>query len=249
MKIISWNVNGLRAVCKKGFLEWFRKIDADIICLQEIKAKEDQVPVELLELNGYFSYFNPAQRPGYAGTAVFTKEKPLAVEKTIGFKRIDEEGRMLRLKFKNFELFNFYIINGMSKEQNMIDKLASYDFICKELSSLPQILLGDFNVAHKEIDLARPEQNKNTHGFTLPEREKIDKLLEAGFTDTLREFNKESGNYTWWSYYRDSRKRNVGWRIDYCFVSKALTLKLKDAFILPQVTGSDHCPIGIDINL
>ncbi len=249
MKIISWNVNGIRAVCKKGFLDWLKKADADIVCLQEIKAKEEQVPEELVNLPGYFSYFNSAEKPGYAGTAVFTKVKPLEVEKGTGFERFDKEGRVLRLKFKNFELFNFYMINGGGREHNMNDKLESYDFVLdyfKKTKIRPSLLVGDFNIAHQEIDLARPEENKKNHGFTLPERKKIDQLLQAGFVDSFRKFypNKKQA-YTWWTHFANARARNLGWRIDYMFASRPLAGKLKEAFILPKVMGSDHCPVGI----
>ncbi len=251
MKIISWNINGIRAVCKKGFLDWLKQADADIVCLQEIKAKEEQVPVELLSLTGYHKYFNPAERPGYAGTAVLTRQKPLKVEQGIGLKSFGEQGRVQVLKFADFTLFNFYMINGGQSEQQMKDKLASYDFIKNYLAregGPPVVLVGDFNVAHQEIDLARPKENEKNHGFTLPERQKIDALLKAGFIDSFRHFypNKKDA-YTWWTHWANARERNIGWRIDYGFVSKDLTPKLKDAFILPKVIGSDHCPIGLDI--
>ncbi|NQU82477.1 MAG: exodeoxyribonuclease III [Parcubacteria group bacterium] len=260
MRIISWNVNGIRAVYKKGFLDWFRKADTDIVCLQEIKAKPEQVPVDLQNIPGYFSYFNSATRPGYSGTAVFTKKKPISVEQGIGLKRFDEEGRVLKLKFPKFTLFNFYIPNGGRNEKDMESKLDSYEYLLDYLKQVearprpelgeggPRILVGDFNVAHQEIDLARPRENKKNTGFTLPERKKIDELIKIGFIDSFREFYpNKTGAYTWWSHFANARARNIGWRIDYCFVSKNLKSKLKKAFILPKVMGSDHCPIGIDI--
>jgi len=253
MKIISWNVNGIRAVYKKGFLKWLQDEKPDIICLQEIKAKQHQAPLDLQKLEGYFVYFNPAKRPGYSGTAIFTKQKPLVVEDKIGFKKFDEEGRVLKLKFPDFTLFNFYIPNGGRDKKNMEYKLKLYDYLfrylkrVKSLSNEKFILTGDFNIAHKEIDLARPKENKKNTGFTPEEREKIDKLIDIGFVDSFRQFNKQPENYTWWSHFANARQRNIGWRIDYCFVSENLKSKLKKAFILPKVTGSDHCPIGIEI--
>ncbi len=267
MKIISWNINGIRAVYGKGFLDWFRVQDADVVCLQEIKAKEEQVPEELLNLPGYYKYFNPADKPGYAGTAVFCKEKPISVEQGTGFSRFDQEGRVQILKFKKFTLINFYMINGGGSEatakKNMADKLASYDHIFdnwKELNSfhkrvegvelLPMVLVGDFNIAHREIDLARPKENAKKHGFTPAEREKIDKLLTLGFVDSFRHLHPDKKDaYTWWTHWANARVRNIGWRIDYCFVSKDLVPKLNKAFIQPQTLGSDHCPVGIDIFL
>ncbi len=227
--------------------------------MQEIKAKLGQIPEDLLNPKGYLSYFNPAVRPGYAGTAVYIKEKslkkPLKVEKKIGFKRFDEEGRVLKLKFPKFTLFNFYIPHGGRDKAALPYKLEAYSYLFKKLSSLegaklpPLLLVGDFNVAHKEIDLARPKDNKNNIMFTPEERKQIDKLIELGFTDTFREFNKEGGNYSWWPYFANARARNLGWRIDYCFTSKNLTPKLKNGFILPDVMGSDHCPLGVEINI
>ena len=252
MRIISWNVNGIRAVMRKGFLDWFGVAGADVVCLQEIKASMDKIPADLFNLPGWHSYFNPAQKPGYAGTAVFSKIKPLKAEQGIGFSRIDKEGRAQILRFKDFTLFNFYMINGGGKEQNMVDKLTSYDFVIDFLKKRKEkniLIAGDFNVAHKEIDLARPKENKNNHGFTLPEREKIDHILELGFVDSFRYFYpNKTGAYTWWTHFANARARNLGWRIDYLFASRALAPRLKDAHIWPKVMGSDHCPAGLDIS-
>lgn len=250
MRIISWNVNGIRAVYKKGFLKWLQKEKPDIVCLQEIKAKQEQMPVDLQKPKGYFVYFNSAKRPGYSGTAVFSKEKPLKIENAIGFKRFDEEGRVLKLKYSDFTLFNFYIPHGSRDQKNMKYKLEVYEYLFRYLKKLKKekiILTGDFNISHKEIDLARPKQNKKNTGFTPEERKKIDKLLNIGFVDSFRKFNKAGNNYTWWAYFANARERNVGWRLDYCFVSKNFSHKLKHAFILPKVVGSDHCPVGIEI--
>lgn len=270
MKIISWNVNGLRAVYKKGFLQWFEKAEADIVCLQEIKAQIGQVPPDLVGPKGYLSYFNPAVRPGYAGVAVYTKREPLEIENQLGLKRFDQEGRILHLKYSDFNLINLYLPHGGRQKENLSYKLQVYKYLLNylkktEISELTNcayarkvnqksecfrvILIGDFNIAHQEIDLARPKDNKNNIMFTLEERKQIAQIIDLGFTDTFRRFNKEGGHYTWWPYFANARERNLGWRIDYVFTSEKFTPKLKNAFILPKVMGSDHCPIGIDINI
>lgn len=251
MKIISWNVNGLRAVHKKGFLDWFKAENADIICLQEIKAQDGQIPESLVNPGGYYSYFSYAAKKGYSGTAVYAKEKPIEVEKKLGFEKFDEEGRSLKLEFKDFILLNLYLPNGGRQKENLAYKLEVYDFILKYLEKnkdKPLVLVGDFNIAHKEIDLARPRENQNSIMFTPEERRQVDRLIELDFTDTFRKFHpNEAGQYTWWSNFSLSRDRNLGWRIDYIFTSKNITGKIKNAFILPDVWGSDHCPVGIDI--
>lgn len=262
MKIISWNINGLRAVYKKGFLDWFLKEQPDILCLQEIKSRQDQAPLNLQNLAGYFSYFNSANKPGYSGVAIFCKQKPEKVEDKIGLQEFDQEGRVLKLTFPKFVLYNFYMPNGGKSPEAFDLKLKSYDYLIKKIgvrfaevrplgtfsrSDLHIILAGDFNIAHKEIDIARPKENAKNVGFTIGERDKIDKLLQAGFVDSFRVFHQEPGQYTWWRPFADARSNNVGWRIDYVFVSDNLKSHLKSAFILPHVMGSDHCPAGIDI--
>ncbi len=251
MKIISWNVNGLRAIFKKDFLKWFKKEDAGIVCLQEIKLQEGQIPENLMAPEGYFCYFNYAQKKGYSGVAVYTKEEPISVEKKLGFKRFDSEGRIIRLEFKNFILINLYMPNGGQEKENLAYKIETYDCLLKYLEKIkekPLVLVGDFNIAHKDIDLAEPEKNQDSIMFTPEERRKIDKLIEMGLIDTFRKFHKdEIGQYTWWSYFSLSRDRNLGWRIDYIFISKDLSEKIKDAFILSQVWGSDHCPVEVEI--
>lgn len=248
MKILSWNVNGLRSVHQKGFLDWFYKEKADIVCLQEIKASLDKIPSDFKNLKDYFSYFNPGSRTGHSGVALFCKAKPLKIEMGIGIDRFDKEGRVIRADFKGFSLFNFYMVNGGRKKENMKYKLSSYQYILEHLRPKKTILAGDFNIAHKEIDLARPKENKNNTGFTLPERKKIDKLVSLGFVDAFRKSNKQGGNYTWWTNFAKARQRNLGWRIDYFFCSSDLSSKLKKAFIDPKVMGSDHCPAGIDMD-
>ncbi len=243
-------MNGIRSVFRKGFLQFIRKINPDIICLQEIKSQEDTIPDELLNLKEYHSYFNPAQKKGYAGVAVFTKEKPIKISRKIGLERFDYEGRFLQLEYKNFILLNLYFPHGGRQKENLDYKLEVYKFLLKRFKKLKDkkvILTGDFNVAHTEMDLARPKSNKKNIMFTIEERKQLDKLVQVGFTDTFRKFNKDEGNYTWWAYMANARQRNMGWRIDYIFTSKKITQKLKNAFILHKVLGSDHCPIGIEI--
>ncbi len=274
MKIISWNVNGIRSVYNKGFLEWFNKTKADIVCLQEIKAQKEQIPAELFNLKNYHFYLNQASKKGYSGVAVFTKQKPIRVGYTLGLKRFDQEGRILKLKYPDFTLINVYLPHGGRGKENLDYKLECYakllDFLKKNKDE-NIILIGDFNIAHHEIDLARPKDNKNNIMFTSEERKQVDKIIELGFTDTFRKFNKKPGNYTWWPYFVNARQRNLGWRIDYAFVKavrgstsglrsdlesrdlgevplERSDLKLKNASIFSKIPGSDHCPIGIKIN-
>ncbi len=252
MKILSWNVNGLRSVYKKGFLEWLKKVKADIVCIQETKAQPEQLPSELLSPYRYDSYFNSAFKKGYSGVAVYVKEKPLKIRTKIGMMRFDQEGRMLRLEYPYFILINLYIPYGGRGKENLDYKLQVYNFLfdyLKDIKNKSVILVGDFNIAHQEIDLARPKENQNNIMFTSKEREQIDRIISLGFTDTFRKFHKKGGYYTWWPYFANARERNLGWRIDYAFTSKKLTPKLKDAFILSNVKGSDHCPIGIEIEI
>lgn len=251
MKIISWNVNGIRAVVEKGFLKWFKNVKVDILCLQEIRAQTGQIPFKLIKPDNYQVFLSPAQKKGYAGVAVYTKQKPLKAEIKLGMERFDKEGRMLHLKYSNFDLINFYLPHGGRQKENLDYKIEIYQRIFKYLKKIKNkniILIGDFNIAHQEIDLARPKQNQNNTMFTLREREQIDKTIKIGFNDTFRHFYKKGGHYTWWPYSYQARKRNIGWRIDYIFITEKLIPKLKKAFILSRVQGSDHCPIGIEIN-
>ena len=246
MKIISWNVNGLRSVYKKGFLGWLVKSDADIVCLQEVKADEEQLPFDLTTLTGYHTYFNSAKKTGYSGVGVYSRTKPLSVKRDLGLERFDSEGRILQLEYKDFILLNLYIPHGGRDKENLDHKLDVYDAIFNHLNDLKEksvILAGDFNIAHKEIDLAHPQQNKDNIMFTKEEREKLDHLISLGFVDSFRKFNKKGGNYTWWRYGNKTRERNLGWRIDYIFVSKSLENELQSAAIRPKVLLSDHCPV------
>jgi len=252
MKIVSWNVNGLRAVEKKDFLGWLLSEKADIVCIQETKLQEHQIPQNLVDIPGYYFYGNYAEKKGYSGVAVYTKIKPKKVFKEIGFEKFDKEGRMVRLDFNDFIFIGLYIPNGGRDKENMDYKIEFYNFFLNFLKGekLKRIILaGDFNVAREEIDLARPNENKNSTMFTPVERLQIDNLIKLGFIDTFRKFNNEGGNYSWWPYFANARERNLGWRIDYVFVSKSLSQNLKSAFIEAKTKGSDHCPVGIEIDL
>ncbi len=253
MKIISWNVNGIRSVYKKGFIDWMEKTNADIICLQEIKAQDSEIQ-KLFSSSGlfrhspYYLYSNFAQKKGYSGVAIFTKEKPTTIDNKLGLERFDQEGRLLKLSFKNFILYNLYIPHGGREKENMVYKLQTYDRLFALLSGKQRtILVGDFNVAHTALDLARPKGNQNNTMFTPEEREKLDTLTQKGFVDTFRLKHKEGENYTWWPYAVDARERNIGWRIDYIFVSTDMRSYITDAYILKDTKGSDHCPVGITI--
>jgi exodeoxyribonuclease-3 len=253
MRIISWNVNGLRANVKKGGFDWFINESPDIYCIQETKSRPDQLEHGVLNPQGYHSYFDHSKlRQGYSGVAVYSKIKPNKIEYGLGKEELDQEGRFLALFFDDFLLINTYIPNGGGGPERLKYKLEYYDYFLKYIekhrkSGLNIIFCGDINTAHAEIDLARPKENIGKKGFTDEEREGIDNIIKAGFVDTFRIFNKENGNYTWWSHFANARSRNVGWRIDYIFLSKRIAKKIKTAKILPEVMGSDHCPILIDL--
>ncbi len=250
MKIISWNVNGIRAVYKRNFLQWLTNTRADIICLQEIKAQQDQFPDDLLAVPGYYLYLNSGVKRGYSGTAVYTKQKPEKIKYQLGFKRFDQEGRIIRVKYPKFTLINVYLPHGGRGKENLAYKLKAYQYLFASLNRVKDkniVLIGDFNVAHQEIDLARPKQNQNNIMFTPEERRQIDKLISMGFIDVFRKFNKEPGHYTWWPYAFNARERNLGWRIDYIFASESMALRVKHAFILDKIDISDHSPVGIEI--
>lgn len=245
MKLVSWNVNGLRAAVKKGFLEYMERENPDIICLQEIKMKEEQLE---LELNDYQKYFNSAQRPGYSGTAIFTKKEPLSVVNGMGLEEHDNEGRVITAEYEDFFLVTVYTPNSKRKLERL-DYRQEWEDIFKDFllelnKKKPVIVCGDLNVAHKEIDLANPKTNRKSAGFTDEEREKFGILLEAGFVDTFRYFYPNMTQaYTWWSNFAKSRERNIGWRIDYFLVSKGFEEKMLDAEIHAEQLGSDHCPV------
>ena len=253
MKILSWNINGIRAACKKGFFTWFQKESPDILCLQEVKATPDQLPPHLRNIPRYHLFWNPAERKGYSGVATFTKQKPIEVKTGFGREEFDSEGRILITTFSTFTLFNIYFPNGKKNKERLQFKLDFYDEFLSyadDLKARKQNILvcGDFNTAHKEIDLARPKENEHISGFLPIERAWIDTFIDHGYIDTFRQFHTEPNQYSWWDLKTSARTRNVGWRIDYFFVNKEFLPKLKNAFITQTVMGSDHCPVGIDIN-
>ena len=249
MKLISWNVNGLRACVDKGFMDFFDSVDADIFCLQEIKLSEGQIE---WNKENYYSYWNYAEKKGYSGTAVFSKEKPLSVKYGIGIDEHDHEGRVITLEFENFYMVTVYTPNSQDGLARLDYRMKWEDDFFAYLKKLeenkPVIFCGDLNVAHKEIDLKNPKTNRKNAGFTDEERSKMTKLQENGFIDTFRYFYPDQeGIYSWWSYMFKSREKNAGWRIDYFVVSKALEDRLKGASIHTTVMGSDHCPVELDI--
>lgn len=251
MKCISWNVNGIRACVKKGFLDFFKEADADIFCIQETKMQEGQLD---LDLDGYEQYWNYAVKKGYSGTAVFTKERPLAVTYGMAIEEHDQEGRVITLEYEDFYFVTVYTPNSQSELARLDYRMTWEDDFLAYLKGLeekkPVVFCGDLNVAHKEIDLKNPKTNRKNAGFTDEERGKFTDLLAAGFTDTFRYLYPDvEGIYSWWSYRFSARAKNAGWRIDYFCVSDCLKDKIEDAKILNDVMGSDHCPIELDIAL
>ncbi len=250
MKLVSWNVNGLRACITKGFDEVFKNLNADIFCIQETKMQEDQA--ESISYDGYYKYMNSAEKKGYSGTAIFTKLKPLSVTYGIGVEEHDKEGRIITLEYDKFFLVNCYTPNSKRELERLDYRMTWEDEIRKYLNVLnekkPVIYCGDLNVAHNEIDIKNPKTNHFSAGFTDNEREKMTKLLDSGYIDTYRYlYPNEADRYTWWSYMKNSRQKNVGWRIDYFIVSNNLKNEIKEACIHSDIFGSDHCPIELDI--
>ena len=250
MKLISWNVNGIRAVLKKGFLDFINESNPDIICLQETKAHKEQVDINLD--NYPFEYWNSAVKKGYSGTAIFSKKKPLNVIYDIGIEEHDQEGRVITVEFEDYYLVTVYTPNSKRELLRLAYRqewdAAFLKFVKKLEEEKPVIFCGDLNVAHKEIDLKNPKTNRRNPGFTDEERTSFDNIVDAGFLDTFREFNTDEGHYTWWSYMFQARKKDIGWRIDYFCISKSLRLQLKDAYILKNVLGSDHAPVVMELN-
>lgn len=249
MKCVSWNVNGLRAIVKKNFLEFFNEVDADIFCIQESKLQEGQIE---LDLPGYYQYFNYAEKKGYSGTAIFTKEEPLSIKLGMGIEEFDHEGRVITLEYPEFYFVTVYTPNAQSELARLEFRMAWEDAFRAYLVDLdqmkPVIVCGDLNVAHQEIDLKNPKTNRGSAGFSDEERAKFTELLESGFVDTYRFFNPEQeGAYTWWSYRFKAREKNAGWRIDYFLISKRLTERIQNATIYHEIMGSDHCPVGIEL--
>lgn len=248
MKIISWNVNGIRSVSKQGFKEIVKKHDPDILCLQETKTPCGESYD--LELPGYHGYWNCAKKAGYAGTAVFAKVKPLKVTQGIGIDKHDQEGRVITVEMPDFYLVNVYVPNAKRGLERLPYRVKEWDvdflkYLKKLEKKKPVVFCGDLNVAHKEIDLTNPKSNVKNHGFTPEERAGFDNIIKAGFIDTFREFEKSGGHYSWWSRFNNCRARNIGWRIDYFLISPALRPRLKESRILKDVMGSDHAPVEI----
>jgi len=252
-KFLSWNINGIRAIEKKGFKNWLLKTSPDIIGLQETKAWPEQIPADLKEVEGYYSYFSTPQRKGYSGVGVYTKQKPLEVSFSLGAEEFDSEGRFIMLTYPEFYFITVYFPNGGQGEHRIEYKLRYYEAffnLCKKLSKEKHVIAcGDVNTAHTEIDLEYPKQNQKTTGFLPCERAWLDTFFTQGLTDTLRIFNKEPKQYTWWDYKTAARTRNVGWRLDYFMVDNAFAKQVKNAYILSDVMGSDHAPIGIDADI
>ena len=249
MKLISWNVNGIRACVQKGFLDFFKEVDADIFCIQESKMQEGQLE---LELDGYHQYWNYAEKKGYSGTAIFTKQEPISVQYGIGIEEHDHEGRVITLEFEDFYMVTVYTPNSQDELKRLNYRMQwETDFLAylKKLEEKKGVIFcGDLNVAHQEIDLKNPKTNRKNAGFTDEEREKFGEVLKAGFIDTFRYFYPDMKDiYSWWSYRFSARAKNAGWRIDYFCVSECLKDRLEDAKILTDVMGSDHCPVELDL--
>lgn len=254
IEMLCWNVNGIRAVEKRGFLDWLHQESPDILCLQETKIQPEQVTPEIQQPSGYHACWNFPERKGYSGVVTFTREKPIKFENGFGIKQFDVEGRVTITRHPQFTLLNVYFPNGKMSEERLKYKMDFYDAFLGFVDSLKAkgeklIICGDFNTAHKEIDLARPKENENISGFLPAERAWMDKFVAHGYVDTFRHFNKEPNHYTWWSLRTRARERNIGWRLDYVFVSGNLLSAVTEASILSRVIGSDHCPVGIRLSI
>ncbi len=255
MKLVSWNVNGLRAAITKGFTQFFKDIEADIFCIQETKMQEEQLDENIMAIfKGYNTYWNSAEKKGYSGTGIITKNKPINVTYGIGIEEHDKEGRVITLEFDTFYIVNCYTPNSKRELERLDYRMTWEDAFRKYLLELnkkkPVIMCGDLNVAHKEIDLKNPKTNRRNAGFTDEERNKMTELLESGFTDSFRYiYPDKTEAYTWWSYMFKAREKNVGWRIDYFIVSDSIKEKIKDSYIYPEILGSDHCPVGLEIEI
>jgi len=254
MRIACWNINGIRAIWKKGFPEWFEKEQPDVLCLQETKAQRDQLDEQILKFGNYESYFYSAEKKGYSGVAIYTKVKPVSVKAGFGNPLFDSEGRVIEMEFEKFTLFCVYFPNGGRGPERVKYKLDFYNSLFERAQEIRKtkkhvVICGDYNTAHKEIDLARPQQNTRTSGFLPEEREWIDKIVSMDYVDIFRKYNQEPGQYTYWDQITRARERNVGWRIDYFFVSSEMVPMVKNTSIHMQVMGSDHCPIDLDLNV
>ena len=254
MRFYSWNVNGFRSVVGKGFWEWFNGSEIDVLCLQEIKVHPEQLEERHKVASGYEIFWNPSRiKNGYSGTACFHRFKPLNISTGLPTKHLNNEGRLILMEYKDFYLFNVYFPNGQMNALRLKFKLEYYDAFLEYAEDLrkkkPIVVCGDFNTAHKDIDLKNPRANQDRSGFLPVERQWLDKFVNHGYVDTFRMFNSDPGHYTWWSYRFGARARNAGWRIDYFFVSSELTKKAANSWIEPWVTGSDHCPVGFELKI
>lgn len=252
MKLLSWNVNGIRACGRKGFTDWFAEQGADVVCVQETKAHPEQLGDDLLHPEGYHSYWHSAQKKGYSGVATYTRRRPTRVIEGLGIPRFDREGRVLITEFRNLAVVNAYFPNSQHDHARLRYKLEFCRAIRRRLDAYRAegrhvVLCGDHNIAHREIDLARPGDNKNNAGFLPQERGWMERLVRAGWIDTFRARCDEPGHYTWWSQRFGVRERNIGWRLDYFFINPELRRRLRDASIQPEVVGSDHCPVGMEL--
>jgi len=254
IKIACWNVNGIRSIVKKGFYDWLTREKPDILCLQETKVSPEDIPAELVSPDGYHTYWNAPQKKGYAGVAVWSREKPVEILKGFGKPEFDVEGRVLIYKHSAFTLFNIYFPNGKASPERLKFKMDFYDAFLEYVEPLRKkgqklIICGDVNTAHNEIDIARPKENSKSSGFLPMERAWMDKFISRGYVDTFRHFHKDSVEYSYWDIKTNARARNVGWRIDYFFVTENLINRVAKSVILSDVTGSDHCPIELVINI
>jgi len=254
MKLISWNVNGIRAATKKGFLDYLNQEEPDILCIQESKAHKEQLTSEILKDHGYHTYWHSGTRKGYSGVATFCKKEPLYIQEGLGIEKYDVEGRVLITEHENFLLYNIYFPNGQKDEFRLKYKLDFYDDLLPIINEQVEsgnnvIVTGDWNTAHKPIDLARPKDNIKTSGFMPVERDKLDEYIDNGWVDTFRLFHNEPERYSWWTYRFGARQRNVGWRIDYFFVNENMIEMCIDADIHPEIQGSDHCPVSLTLDI
>jgi exodeoxyribonuclease-3 len=254
MRILSWNVNGIRAATRKGFANWLKEDDPDILCIQEIKAMPEQVDEEILKPEGYHAIWNPAERKGYSGTLIYSKTKPTSTAKGIGIERFDVEGRVVQADYPEFTLLNVYFPNGRAREERLQYKMEFYDAFLEHIDTLVRsgrnvIFCGDVNTAHNPIDLAHPKRNEKISGFLRIERDWLDKVLQHGYVDTFRNFHPDKVKYSWWDYRNAARERNMGWRLDYFIANAAFLPRVRKAFIMNEVMGSDHCPVGIEVDV
>lgn len=255
VKLLSWNVNGIRAISKKDeFWDWLMYTDADIINFQEVRATENDIPKKIYTIDGYKSYFNEAEKKGYSGVATYSKIEPTSVTKKLGIESIDKEGRILKIEYPQFTLFNIYFPNSGTNAKRLDYKIEFCNTLLDEVTKLKSentnvVITGDYNIAHKDIDVYNPKNCEGKSGFLPEEKAWLDKLEKEGFIDTFRLFNKEENNFTWWSYRTRARERNAGWRLDYFYVNEEIKDKIKKAEILSEVYGSDHCPVTVEIDL